>query len=247
MNNLLYTHYLDQLNNYDHQSPDKKAIILLGYTQRDFLRYYRRNEVQAGFEFIKRNIERNRHLIATLSPEQRTSQMHSFVDDLAHVGIKNHVEIYPFLELQQAYHRRLQTMPVNNYVVWIQKVIHDFSKLMDVDGLSFSSRLESTLDIIYYINAHIYDKIAVKDVLQHANQYCNPTRAQRNFSQEMHMSISDFIMGQRMDLAKTLLTKTDTSVQSIAAKLNFYDANDFSKQFKRKLGLSPLTYRKTYQ
>ncbi|CAJ1184455.1 helix-turn-helix domain-containing protein [Companilactobacillus paralimentarius] len=215
MDDLFYTRYLDHLKSYVHQTPEKKAIILLGYIQRDFLRYYRRGDLIDGFKFIKENVKRNADLMRHLSITQIISQIHSFVDDLAHEGIQNHVEIYPFLELQQKYH-----------------------------NLSFSSRLEPTLDIIYYVNTNIYHKVTVKDVLIHANQYCNPARAQRDFKAEMNMSISEFISAKKISTAQKLLRETDDSVQKIAEKLKFYDLNDFSKQFKRKVGISPLMYRK---
>ncbi|PMD68834.1 helix-turn-helix transcriptional regulator [Companilactobacillus nuruki] len=247
MEDLFYTRYLDNLKVYMHERPDKKAIILLGYIQRDFIRFYRKGELSLGFEYIKSNIERNIDLVKILTPAQITSQMHSFVDDLAHEGIQNHVEIYPFLELQQKYHRLLQKEPVEDYAQWIKKIIYEFGSLMVIDNLSFSCRLESTLDIIYYINANIYHKLTVKDVLIHANQYCNPSKAQRNFSDETHMSIGEFISVQKMRTARSLLETTDQPIQDIAKKLKFYDLNDFSKQFKRKIGMSPLTYRKTCQ
>jgi len=244
MDDLFYTRYLDHLKSYVHQTPEKKAIILLGYIQRDFLRYYRRGDLIDGFKFIKENVKRNADLMRHLSITQIISQIHSFVDDLAHEGIQNHVEIYPFLELQQKYHNLLQNKPEVDYLEWVQKIIYDFSLLMRVDNLSFSSRLEPTLDIIYYVNNNIYNKVTVKDVLIHANQYCNPARAQRDFKAEMNMSISEFISAKKISTAQKLLRETDDSVQKIAEKLKFYDLNDFSKQFKRKVGISPLMYRK---
>lgn len=247
MNKLLYTRYLGQLNNYAHQAPNKKALILLGYIQRDFIQYYRHAEFDAGITFIDSNIQHNRHLLKTLTQEQMIAQLHSFVDNLAHEGIQNHVEIYPFMALQQRYHAQLRAATMVDYQLWVRTIVHDFGQLMTVDGLSFSNRLESTLDIIYYINAHLYEKLTVKDVLQHASQYCNPAKAQRDFSHEMKMSISDFITVQRMQEAQRLLVKTDDAIKDIAKKLNFYDLNDFSKRFKRKIGMSPMAYRKEYQ
>lgn len=217
---------------------------MLGYIQRDFLRYYRRGDLIDGFKFIKENVKRNADLMRHLSITQIISQIHSFVDDLAHEGIQNHVEIYPFLELQQKYHNLLQNKPEVDYLEWVQKIIYDFSLLMRIDNLSFSSRLEPTLDIIYYVNTNIYHKVTVKDVLIHANQYCNPARVQRDFKAEMNMSISEFISAKKISTAQKLLRETDDSVQKIAEKLKFYDLNDFSKQFKRKVGISPLMYRK---
>lgn len=245
MDDLFYTRYLNHLKSYVHQQPEKKALILLGYIQRDFLRYYRRGMLVEGFEFIKNNIDKNKDLMKSLTAVQKTSQMHSFIDDLAHEGIQNHVEIYPFLELQQKYHNLLRDQPVDDYLEWVQRVINSFSFLMKVDNLSFSSRLESTLDIIYYINTNVYHKVTVKDVLIHANQYCNPAKAQRDFRDEMRMSISEFIGVQKIRAAQELLRNTDNTVKKIAEKLKFYDLNDFSKQFKRKVGMSPLEYRKT--
>jgi AraC-type DNA-binding domain-containing proteins len=178
-----------------------------------------------------------------LTPAEIQIQLHIFVDELAHEGIQNHVEIYPFIALRNEYHQRLEQESVNDYYPIIVQIAKSFDKLMQADSLSFTNRLESTLDIIYYINSHLYDRITVREVLEHANQNCNPTRAKRNFALEMNMSISDFISLQRMREAQHLLKATDEAVQDIAKKLGFYDLNEFSHRFKRKIGVSPLTYR----
>lgn len=246
MNKLLYTQYLNQLHNYVHQAPEKKAFILLGYIERDFIQYYRQGELEAGIAFLRENLLRNRELMGALTVTQRITHLHIMVDDLAHEGIQNHVEINPFLDLQHRYHQLLRGELDATFLDWMIRIIRDFDALMHVDGLSFTSRLESTLDIIYFVNAHLYNKITVREVLKHVNRFCNPARAQRNFSQEMNMSISDFIMVQRMREAQRLLIMTEDAVQDIAQRLGFYDLNDFSRRFKRKVGVSPLAYRQKY-
>ena len=99
------------------------------------------------------------------------------------------------------------------------------------------------MDIIYYVSAHLRDKLTVKQVVDHVNQRCNPVGVQRAFSDEMQMSIRDYINVKKIREAQRALLTTTVPVKQIAQELGFYDTSDFSKRFKREIGQTPLEYR----
>lgn len=242
---LQFTHYLDDMQTYRSRDQTAKALILLGYVERDFIRFYRAGRIAEGIQFAKENLARSRLLLNELPPQQKRAQLHGLVDILAFEGVQNHAFIYEFIQLHDDYHRQIKILPVTTarYVPWIIEIVQDFGNLAAKDGLPYDDHLESTLDIIYYVSAHLRDKLTVKQVVDHVNQRCNPVGVQRAFSDEMQMSIRDYINVKKIREAQRALLTTTVSVKQIAQELGFYDTSDFSKRFKREIGQTPLEYR----
>lgn len=57
-------------------------------------------------------------------------------------------------------------------------------------------------------------------------------------------TIADFIYEMLYSEARILLIRSDLSIQQIADELHFSDSSAFGKFFKRRSGMSPLTFRK---
>jgi len=54
-----------------------------------------------------------------------------------------------------------------------------------------------------------------------------------------------YILNQKIEKAKQLLTVGELSVEDVAASLGFYDSAHFIKIFKNETGLTPTKYRST--
>lgn len=67
----------------------------------------------------------------------------------------------------------------------------------------------------------------------------------RLFKQHKGVTPYQFLLNEKMKIAKALLSTTEMSVKSIADKLCFADEHYFSHLFKQKTGLSPLKYKAT--
>lgn len=245
---LQYTQYLDSMRSYTERNKADKALILIGYVERDFIRFYRAGRVEEGIQFAQENLARSKSLLNKLKPEEKVAQLHALVDILSFEGIQNHVEIYDFVQLRTKYHEKLVGLPVTQekYIPLMRKIAEDFGELTKKDGLSYSYRLESTLDVIYYVNSHLRQKLTVKDVLSHVTNRCNTNVVQQGFNIEMQMSIRDYINVKRIQEAQRILLTSNTSIGEISQELNFYDAADFSRRFKREIGMTPLEYRQQH-
>jgi len=57
-------------------------------------------------------------------------------------------------------------------------------------------------------------------------------------------TVSSYIIDKRMNKAKELLEKSDYSIYEIAQRLEYSSQYYFIKQFKSKVGITPLEYRK---
>ena len=66
----------------------------------------------------------------------------------------------------------------------------------------------------------------------------------RLFKKEYGISVKEYIIKVRMDKAKELL-KSGSTVADVAELVGYSDEFAFSKAFKKYLGISPLSFKKT--
>lgn len=69
---------------------------------------------------------------------------------------------------------------------------------------------------------------------------------QRRFARERHCSPQTFIMVCRLTVARRILRSSTLPIQDIAQRCRFNSTAQFSKSFKKYIGLSPREYRKKF-
>ncbi|MDF2537205.1 MAG: hypothetical protein K0S76_226 [Herbinix sp.] len=77
--------------------------------------------------------------------------------------------------------------------------------------------------------------------------YHSPSQTIRIFKNAFGVTPYQYLMYQKLEIAKLLLLNTNKGMKEIAAELNFYDEHYFSNYFSEKVGLSPLKFRKSNQ
>ena len=75
--------------------------------------------------------------------------------------------------------------------------------------------------------------------------YCSRSHFSHSFKRETGESFREYLIGVRLEHAKRLLKYSDLNVTEIALSVGFKNANYFSDIFKKRIGISPLAYRKT--
>lgn len=101
------------------------------------------------------------------------------------------------------------------------------------------SRIE---DIMEYINKNIHKEISRRDVANAV--YLNPEYLSRLFQKEKGVTLSEYILDQKMNIAKQLLQSTHFSVTIVASKVGYTNFSHFTKSFKKVFDISPSEYRK---
>ena len=86
------------------------------------------------------------------------------------------------------------------------------------------------------------EKITIEDLAQISKM--SRTAYIKRFSEVMGMTPRQYIMEQRINVAKELLKSTDRLIAKIAEGTGFYDTAHFSKCFSDAVGVSPTEYRK---
>lgn len=94
---------------------------------------------------------------------------------------------------------------------------------------------------ISYIMEHIAsEKLSVNEVANFC--HLNSTYLNRIFKKEKEVSISQFIIREKMELAVRLLRESGLSAQAVAWKVGYPSYPHFSVTFKKFFGMSPTAY-----
>ena len=98
---------------------------------------------------------------------------------------------------------------------------------------------------IEYIHTNLYENINIKDICAYA--HVSTSVLYKYFYNYFGCTVNDYINAQRIEKSLELLKKTDLSIEVIAVRTGFSSASYFTNIFKKKMGMSPLKYRKTLE
>lgn len=99
-------------------------------------------------------------------------------------------------------------------------------------------------DIIDYVKSTLTKNIKVSDIAKHFGY--NEKYLSHLFSTIENLSLKQYILQQKMELAKYMLTDTNDTINQIASALSFSDNHNFMKAFKKVVGLTPSEYRNAF-
>lgn len=93
-----------------------------------------------------------------------------------------------------------------------------------------------------YIEEHLHEKIELAEIAEEVN--LSRTYASAIFKEELGITISEFILRERIAEAKRLLIETDLTIAEISERLAFCSQSYFTKSFTEVEGMTPGEYRK---
>ena len=94
-----------------------------------------------------------------------------------------------------------------------------------------------------YISANVYQKLSVPLVAQSCA--VSPSRLTALFQQRLSITPGEYIRRVKLEESKTLIRRGERNFSEVAALLNYSTAQQFSRQFKQKFGVSPSEYAKS--
>lgn len=97
--------------------------------------------------------------------------------------------------------------------------------------------------MVRYIHENIEKDIRRSDLA--ATVFLSPDYVSHLFRQKMNMSLSDFVISEKMRVARSLLRTSRLPISVIAVKVGYSNFSHFSKTYKRIYGISPAGERKT--
>ncbi len=99
-------------------------------------------------------------------------------------------------------------------------------------------------DVANYVQQHIADSITTEDIA--ANLYLSRPYLSKKFKEQTGENLIDFILREKCEEAKRLLSYTDRPLASISTYLSFSSQSHFTRTFKKYVGISPSEYREKH-
>lgn len=96
-----------------------------------------------------------------------------------------------------------------------------------------------------YVMEHISEPFSVERLAEIAG--VSPRSIARLFVRELDITPHGFVEGIRIDHARNLLEATDLALKTIAYDCGFASPDQMRSAFQRKLGVTPLRYRESFQ
>jgi AraC family transcriptional regulator len=75
----------------------------------------------------------------------------------------------------------------------------------------------------------------------------HPTHLAREFRRHFHMTVGDFVRRRRVEFACRLLLRSQRPLIEIAHETGFFDQSHFTRVLKNATGMTPASYRATFQ
>ncbi len=129
----------------------------------------------------------------------------------------------------------------------VNELMHDLKKIVikeigvQPEGVLAKTENKSLKNILVFINENFYKDISVQYL---ADKYhISPNYISQLFKREMGLNLTGYIMKLRMEYARSLLTRTDLSIQEISEKVGYNDYFYFAKIFKKNTSKTPSRYR----
>ena len=135
----------------------------------------------------------------------------------------------------------------------IERAIFDTVKMFkrgsepstEVAGSSNSSGKISIEFVLNYVAEHYREKISFAELADHAN--ISRTYLSMRFKEDVGISFSEYLLSFRLNKAKEILQRDgNISCKEAALRAGYTDYAQFTKMFKKFVGLSPSNYQKNF-
>ncbi|CQR57473.1 response regulator [Paenibacillus riograndensis] len=117
-----------------------------------------------------------------------------------------------------------------------------YSLLLDLPVQSEMKKNRQTIrTVLDYINNHLDEEIRLEELAQKV--FLTPNYLGSLFKESVGIGFSDYLMKQRMELAKRLLLQPGSRIYEVSQKVGYKNPHYFSKLFKEYAGIKPSQYK----
>ncbi|MDQ0195914.1 helix-turn-helix domain-containing protein [Paenibacillus wynnii] len=137
-----------------------------------------------------------------------------------------------------------------------EKTLNDYMStviLCELHNQLTSSRLSSLKrskqeqlynDIVDHIKWNQHEQVKVSELADYFGY--NEKYLSHLFTTISGVSLKQYILQQKMEMAKFILTDTNQNINEIASQLGYKDCHNFMKSFKKIVGLTATEFRNAY-
>ncbi|WNS46750.1 AraC family transcriptional regulator [Paenibacillus sp. MMS20-IR301] len=114
----------------------------------------------------------------------------------------------------------------------------------NADQLKKTKQEQLYNDVVDYIKWSRSEHIKVSQIADYFGY--NAKYLSHLFTVISGISLKQYILQQKMELAKYLLTDTNQNISEVSLQLGYKDCHNFMKSFKKIVGLTPTDFRNAY-
>ncbi|MEV4252088.1 helix-turn-helix domain-containing protein [Spirillospora sp. NPDC049652] len=103
---------------------------------------------------------------------------------------------------------------------------------------------ETLASVIAWAEANLHRPIGVEDLAAHGA--VSPRTLARLFERGLGVAPGRWLLRRRIEAARTLLERTDATVEDVAAACGFPDLSNFRRRFAAETGTTPGRYRRMF-
>ena len=108
-----------------------------------------------------------------------------------------------------------------------------------------SAQLLQLANCLHFMDSHLEAPLHLADLARAAGM--SERSLSRSFHSALGQSPIEYLLNVRLQRAEELLLAGPTPISQIAFEVGFGDANYFTRQFRKRRGLSPRQFRKQYR
>ena len=156
-------------------------------------------------------------------------------------AIKGGMEAEDALSLSDDYIRKCELMGGVDSIVNLQyHMVLDYTRRVERVRLG-KNPSKLLMQVTNYVQHNLSRPLDVDDLAK--TLFISRTHLASRFKQETGMTLTDFILGEKVEEAKRLLRYSDKSLTLIANYLGFSSQSHFTRIFKKYSGQTPREYR----
>ena len=132
----------------------------------------------------------------------------------------------------------------------ILKVLSESEECQPITHAGYTNNnKESEKDRMRKVYEYVMENFSQKILLEEVSALANMTESafSRYFTSRMNKPFSEFLSDVRISHACKLLHEADLNISEICYECGFNTLSNFNKQFKDRMGVTPLVYKKDYQ
>lgn len=130
------------------------------------------------------------------------------------------------------------------YALLLELTVY-LKRLLQVEKQEISGTYKTMSQIKNHIDFHYNEELGLKELSRIF--YLQPNTISKSFGQVFGKNINSYIHAVRITHAVRILEESDLSITELSAAVGYSSVNTFLRQFREKMNISPLQYKKRFE
>ena len=163
---------------------------------------------------------------------------------VSRAAIRGGLDVETALSLSDVYIQKCELMKSLETIDNLQyHMVFDFTEKVERLHLG-KTPTKLSAEVANYTMKHLSEPLDIESLSK--SLFISRTYLATKFKKETGMTLTDFILREKIEEGKRILRYTDKSISSISAFLGFSSQSHFANVFRKYTGKSPLEYRKLH-